>query len=139
MLWYNIIKSGNVSSKQPLILWLMPFAVVLGIDLTEIFDLILFLGANHQHVLLWSLQQSRSFFSRFLLFCLSDGFCPDLWTFTFGKLLIVSWLFLGVIFYWGQGFRVTSVWMLVSCWWTFGVVVALRWPGAWSSVKDFII
>ena len=46
----------------------MPFAVVLGIDLTEIFDLILFLGANHQHVLLWSLQQSRSFFSRFLYF-----------------------------------------------------------------------
>ena len=123
----NIIKSGDVFYKQPLTWWIMPFVVALGIDLTETADLILLF--NRQPSICFTVESSaiKVFFFSFTLFCFSDVLFPDLRIFAFGKLLLVSLLFWGVISSWGQVFGITSAWMTVSCWWTLGVAVAWTW------------
>ena len=101
----NIIKSGDVFYKQPLTWWIMPFVVTPGIDLTETADLILLF--NRQPSICFTVESStiKLFFFSFTLFCFSNVFFPDLRTFAFGKLLLVSLLFLGSYFFLGPSFR----------------------------------
>ena len=116
-----------------------PIVLAPGIDLRETVDLILLFRCQPSICFTIESPTIMVFFFAFSLFCLSDGLFSDLQTFAFGKLSLVSWLFWGVIPSWGQVFRVTYAWMAVPCWWAFGVAVALLWPVAWFSVKDFII
>ena len=107
--WCNIIKSWDVSSRQPLTWWIMPFVAALGIDLTETVDLILLFRRQSSLCFTIVSPTIKVFYFTLSLFSFSGGLFPDFRPFALVKLLLVSSLFWGGISSCGQMFEITCL------------------------------